>query len=796
MIEESSQPEGQMQKMSPREVLMKYLPFWPLFAIFVAACLFMAFIKLRYEPNVFVVKGTLMIQEQSSRYNRPEKIEEVLFASSNKNIQDEIQVITSTNTGKRVAGSLGMEVQYFNRGKIRSTILMREESPFRLAIVTLKDSSRGFSMPVQIVDEKHFLLTEKGSPLVFGQAIENNSGTFILERTDVDLSRFSSNLFVVSYAPLEERGRELVGGVSAAPSGESSNIVQISFETENPKMGVQIINQWMKEYQASGLEEKRQAAENTLRFINEQLESANKDLGSVEKSLLNFREKNLLINTQQQSAQIFESLSELDKEITKQNVQMKVVDNLIGYISDNSKPYRQVFSNLGIEEPSLVVQITEFNKLQVDREVLLRTTTRSNPTVVNMEAGIEKLRQDILQNLNNIRKAYQVSVNSLSTRNEFASREISKIPVKEKELLDITRRQKILEQLYSFLLQKKLETSIGSASTISNVKVVEPAKASLQPVRPNRKNIYLTALLAGLGLPAAFVFLLEFLNDKVSGKADIQKVTRAPIIGEISHSDEKTSLVVTKGSRKFIAEQFRMIRTNLQYVLPKQEKAVFMVTSSTSGEGKSFISTNIAAAMALSGKKTVILEFDIRKPKILAGLGLGKGTGITNFIIGKAEWEQLILPVPNYDNLYVIPCGPIPPNPSELLLDSKLHELMTRAREDFDVVIIDTAPVGLVSDAMVLGKFADATLYVVRHNYTFKKQLELLEDLYSNQRIPKISLVVNDIYHQGGYGKYYGYSGYGYSSYGYGYGSEYFEDKKQNRGFMNMLKQRFTRSRS
>jgi capsular exopolysaccharide synthesis family protein len=524
------------------------------------------------------------------------------------------------------------------------------------------------------------------------------------------------------------------------------------------------------------LEEKKQAAVKALGFIDEQMDAVKDELGGVEKNLLGYREKNRVISPEQQSEQIFSTLSELEREMTKQSVQVQVVDNLIAYISDNRNPYRQVASTLGIEEPSLAFQIGEFNRLQVQRETLLKTTTRSNPLVVDLETAIEKLRLDILQNLRNVRQAYLVSVNSLASRNREVGKEISQIPAKEKQLLDITRRQKILEELYSFLLQKKLETSIGSASTISSVRVIEPAMASQVPVSPNRTSTYLFAFLIGILVPAGIIFLREYLNDTVKSRDDIQKATQAPIIGEVSHAGEKVSLVVSRNSRRFIAEQFRIIRTNLQYILPKQEKAVILVTSSTSGEGKSFISTNIGAVLALTGKKTAIMEFDIRKPKIMSTLNLPRKTGITNYIIGKAAYEDLAVPVPGIDNLFVIPCGPVPPNPAELLLDERLDELMQRLREEYDYVIIDTAPVGLVSDAVMLGKHADAALYIVRHNYTFKKQLLLLDEIYSNKRLPRLSIVINDIKAQGGYGRYYGYGGYGYS--GYGYGTEYFEDTK------------------
>jgi capsular exopolysaccharide synthesis family protein len=706
---------------------------------------------------------------------------------------DEIQLIKSRSIAKRVVKSLNLEVQYYNEGKIRSTQIGAAECPFNLKIFKLNDSSIKFSLPITLIDNERFSFSEKGTLIFFDQQFETAHGIFALTRQPVDASVYVSKRFFIDYAPVETRARQLVGSASASQSGESNNILELGFETENPRIGIEIVNQWMTEYEQAGLEDKKQIAVNALDFIDAQMDTVRNDLGAVERNLLGYRERNKVISPLEQSSQIFNSVGELDKEITKQSVQIEIIDNLINYIADTKSPYRQVASTLGIVEPSLNLQIADFNRLQVQRETLLKTTTSSNPMVLNAEASIEKLRQNILQNLRNIRGAYQTTVSALSSKNREATREIAGIPAKEKQLLDITRQQKILQELYSFLLQKKLETSISSASTISNVRVIEPAMSSGVPVKPNRKGMYLLAFFGGLLLPAGIILLLEYLNDKVKSRQDIQQVVPAPIIGEIGHLDEKQVFVVTKNSRKFIAEQFRIIRTNLQYILPKKDKVVIMVTSTTSGEGKSFISTNVGAVMSLTGKKTAILEFDIRKPKIMSNLGLPRSSGITNYIIGNSTVEELPVAVPGYDNLFIIPCGPIPPNPAELMLHDRIGELIEALKKDFDVLIVDTAPIGLVVDAAMLGKYTDAVLYIIRHNYTFKKQLQLLGEIYSNKRLPRISLVINDINGEGGYGRYYGYGGYGYTGYGYSYGNEYFDEPQQSRGLMGKIRSLLTR---
>jgi len=268
-----------------------------------------------------------------------------------------------------------------------------------------------------------------------------------------------------------------------------------------------------------------------------------------------------------------------------------------------------------------------------------------------------------------------------------------------------------------------------------------------------------------------YIFFLEIINDKVNTRHDIEKLTDASILGEVGHSHSGSSMIVSKTNRSMVSEQFRIIRSNLQYVLNKVEKPVIMITSSFSAEGKSFITTNLGGVMALAGKKTVMLEFDIRKPKLFSGMKLNSKQGITNYLVGKAEMADLPVKIPGYDNLYGISCGPVPPNPAELLLDSRVEDMFKWLRENFDVILIDTAPVGMVSDAMTLGSFANTTLYIVRQGYTYKKQISLIDEFYHEGKLPKISIIINDVKLKPGYG-YYGYGRYGY---GYGYGGGYYE---------------------
>jgi tyrosine-protein kinase Etk/Wzc len=775
--------ETKKMDFSPREFLMRYLRFFPWFILSVGTCLILAYAQLRYTTPIYNVAGKLMIKKDNPYGSGRDKFDDIfMMQTANNNLNDEIEIIKSSAIAVRVVKTLGTDISYYNKGNIRSSLIHFRETPIRLEIYQMNDSSGGFSIPVNIVDDNTFTIGESTQRLSFGQTFQLPSGSFKLQRTNIGLNNFASKQFVINRVPPESMARNLAGALKVARVSDAGNVLIMSYETENPRLGKEIVDRYMEAYQQSSLEDKREAAVNTLRFIDDQMDTVKLELGGVERNLQRYRETNKAFNVEQQSQLFFSNISETEKELTVQEVKLKLVDYLIGYISDRSNSFRMVPASLGIDEPSLLQSIEEYNKLQLQRETSLKSIPSGNPVIQDFETAIEKLRGDMLENLRSVRKAYQVAIADLSSKNQRADAEIRTLPGKEKQLLDITRQQRILQELYSYLLQKRLETAISSASTLSNSRIVEPSIFSNVPVRPNRRSLYITAIFIGLLIPVAVISAKEYLNDRIRSRGDVERGTDAPVIGEVGHSEEPGTLIATRNSRKFISEQFRIIRNNLQYVVPKVDQPVIMVTSTFSGEGKSFISTNLGAVMALSGRRTVILEFDIRKPKIMKGLGLKENKGITNYIVSNIAIKDIIFPVKEIEGLYVMPCGPVPPNPAEMLLDPRVQQLFDELKTHFDTIIVDTAPAGLVSDGITLGKYADAAVYIVRYNYTLKKQLKMVDELYKEKKLPRMSLVINDIEMGVGYGGYYGYSSYGYGyGYEYGYGSDYFEDGKKNK---------------
>jgi tyrosine-protein kinase Etk/Wzc len=792
---EFNSPEAK-QTTGPREFIMRYIKYLPW--VLCSAILFgvLAYIKVRYTIPIYVVQSSLLIKNESSQMGGGGKdisFNELFMSQGAINLNNEVEILHSRPVLQRVARDLNLQVQYFNKGSIRSS-LQYEDRPFSLEVYQMADSSLPFGFTVNIVNDGQFQLNENKTPIPFGQPFTVDGNRCVLTRNlNASLHLFKVKIFEVSWSPLPLAAEGIRSGLQVTQASDQATILTLSFEGENIALGRDVLNTLMSVYDSLIVEDKSKIAYITLRFIDDRLNNLKDELGNVQGNLRNYIVNNKAYNIEEQSKDYLGNLSAGEKLKADQENRVNIINWLLQYIENSKNTYTAVPTVLGIEEPSLMQLITEYNSLQLQREANLRTTTANNPLIVSMENSLEKVRSQIHQALLNVKQAYIISGQKLEQQESVLQNRIQGLPGKSMDMLNISRRQKILEDLYSFLLQKKLETSISSASTISNSKVVEPAIGSDTPISPDKKKIYMFYLLLGFFLPVAIIGLIEIMHDKVRNRADVERLTKAPILGEIGHSNNEQTLVVTKNNRHFISEQFRIIRTNLQYVIAKKERPVIMVTSSFSGEGKSFVSTNIAAVMAIAGKKTVIMEFDIRKPKIVSGLDLKRKMGITNYIIGRASFNDLLVKVEGIDNLYVIPCGPIPPNPAELLIDPLLDDLMKEVTSRFDVVIMDTAPIGLVSDAMNLSRYVDCTLYIVRQGHTFRKQLNIVEELYTQHKLPKLSLLLNDVKAEGGY-----YGGYGYGYYGgytYGMESGYFEtDADNKKGFFSRFFRRGNKS--
>jgi tyrosine-protein kinase Etk/Wzc len=771
--------EKESVKISIKDFLMRYVRYLPLFIISVGIALTLSYVYLRYTTPLYNARATILIKTDKSSPGLGKEFDEVYFTGGRGNVTNEIEILKSLTLAKRVAASLGLQKKYYVKGNIKTT-LNYPEGPVSLDIVKLTDSTKPIGFEINIVNENEFsFIVTPNIKYRFGQPFQQASGTFIIVKNDSSFSDLQYREHILTWEPLESAAFNVLGGLGVAAIKDQSNILSLTYLSTNPQLAKDILNQLMEEYSMQNIEDKNQTAARTVSFVNERLNLITRELGDVEKNLQKYKQQNEVVNLESQSELYLTNQSDLDKQISDLEVKKHIISYLQEYMTKQKNNYEVIPTSLGVEDIGLQELMNEYNQLQLKVDALLKTTTSNNLSVKVIDGQLEKLRSNILENLNNLKSTIELQANTLKQKNQQYNSRISSVPIKEKELLEITRQQGIKQSLYLYLLQKREETAISLAATVSNSQVVDAAIGSNAPVLPNPKNVRILAVFLGLLIPIGFIYIRELLNDKISSRPDITKITEAPIFGEIGHSDDKTALLVRKNKRDVVTEQFRMIRSNIQYMVNNTSCPVILVTSTFSGEGKSFISVNTGAVMALAGKKTVVLEMDIRKPKIAKNLDISRAKGISNFLVGNVPVELLAQPVSGIDNLYVIPCGPIPPNPSEILLNEKLAQLFNYLKQAFDVVIIDTAPVGLVSDAFTLSKYADSTLYIVRMGYTLKKQMHFIEELYRNNKLPRIGLLVNDIKATSHYYSYGNYGGYGY---GYGHSNGYYESSANGSG--------------
>jgi tyrosine-protein kinase Etk/Wzc len=755
-----------------KELFFKYLRFLPLFILSLALSLTVAYIYLRYTTPVYQSGGSLVLKDQQSigAGDQNEKFQQLFVDDRSKNIQNEIEYLKSQPLMERVVDALHLNFSYYAKGKVKEQNVYRN-APFHIETVTLRDTVE-FKVLITFKNNFSFTINKDSKTYSFGEVFPTEHGDFRLVRNS---SSDINKEYRIIFKPTPSMASLLRSTIAVSPKSNGSGILLISMESDNPFLAADVINQLMKEYQQATIEDKNITTRQMIQFIDGRLKIVSHELDSATDRMLAYKQLNNIQDVEGTSS-YFSKVEETNKQLEDQRMQLNVLQLIQDYINDSKNATNLVPSSFTITDPTLGGLISAYNTAQLERKNMIDSQIPAeNPKVKQKDDQLAILRKNILENIRNLRNVYNSFLDNTYRRNAVAESELRSLPVKQQNLIEIKRQLDNKLAIYNLLVGKREESAISLAATISNIKVLDHANPNLTPVNPKPRSIQTIALIIGLIIPSLIVFIMELLDDKIKTREDIEKLTNATILGEVGHSAEESTLIVTPKSRGFVAEQFRIIRSNLQYVVTQTPNPVILVTSSFSGEGKSFISTNLGAVIALAGKKTIILEFDIRKPKILAGLNIPKRPGLTNYLLGTAKLEDLPVPVSNYENLYVLACGPLPPNPSEILLDPKLSELFVYLKQNFDVVVMDTAPVGMVSDALTLSQFADCCMYIVRQGVTHKKQISLLEEYNSEQKLPKVSIVLNDIKLRAGYGYYYGRYGYGYgygSNSGYGYYDE------------------------
>ena len=793
--------ESKEENIDVKELLFKYLIHWPWFVGAVVACLIAAWVYLYVSTPVYNISATVLIKDDkkggsAGMLSGLESLGLDGMVSSSQNIDNEIEVLRSKTIAKEVVEDLGLYISYTDEDEFPSRN-MYKTSPVQVSltpqeadlleepmIVEMMLQPQGsMDVTVKIDDDeyqKHFeklpavFPTDKGTLAFFLTPDSVLSSKRTSEETTAS-EKTTRNITATINKPLAV-AKWCCKNMTIEPTSKTTSVAVISLKNSNVQRGKDFINKLLEMYNINTNNDKNEVAQKTAEFINERISIISKELGSTEKDLESFKRGAGITDLTSDAQIALTGSAEYEKKRVENQTQINLLQDLQKYMQNEG--YEVLPSNIGLQDLNLAAAINRYNDVLVERKRLLRTSTENNPTIINLDTSIGAMKENVQVSLDRVLRGLFITKADLDREASRYSRRISEAPGQEREFVSIARQQEIKAGLYLMLLQKREENAITLAATANNAKIIDDAIADDAPVSPKGKMIYLVALVLGVGIPVGVIYLLELTKFKIEGRSDVEKLTNVPIVGDIPLTDEKQgAIAVFENQNNLMSETFRNIRTNLQFML-ENDKKVILVTSTVSGEGKSFISANLAISLSLLGKKVIIVGLDIRKPGLNKVFNIPrKEVGITQYLANpEKNLMDLVQPSDVSKNLYILPGGTVPPNPTELLARDGLDKAIETLKKNFDYVILDTAPVGMVTDTVLIGRVADLSVYVCRADYTHKNEYTLINELAENNKLPKLCTVINGLdlkrrkygyyYGYGKYGKYYGYG----KRYGYGYG--------------------------
>lgn len=786
--------EEKEKKTDLKTVFFKYIIHWPWFIACILLWVAGAWLYLRYTAPVYNISASVIIKDNdknSKASNGMADLEDLGFYSSISNFDNEVEILKSRTLIKKVIEELDLYINYTAKSSFHD-IELYKSSPVKVWItpeeaqklptparlyLTLQPGNK-LNVKLRIGEEEYNKQFDKLPAL-----LTTPSGTFSFTPKDSTTAQSTQEIMATVSSP-HSVANAYRGALSIEPTSKSTTIAQISVKSTHTQRGMDFINKLVEVYNRDANDDKNEVATKTAEFIDERIKIINGELGTTEQELETFKRDAGLTDLKSDAQLALSENSEYEKKRAENSTQLRLVQFLAGYANNPDHAYEVLPVNVGLTDTGLTELINRYNEMLLERKRLLRSSQENNPVVVNLDASIRAMRSNVLTTINSVQRGLAITQADLERQaGKYAGR-ITNAPGQERQLVSISRQQEIKAGLYLMLLQKREENAITLASTANNARMVDEALADAIPVSPKGKMIYLVALILGIALPVVVIYIIELFKYKIEGRADVEKITSLPIVGDVPLSEDKgkeESIVVHENQNDLMAETFRNVRTNVLYMMRSNEQ-VILVTSTTTGEGKTFIASNLAVSLALLGKKIVIVGLDIRKPGLNKAFLSHKEQGISQFLANPEHTDLMSLVQVSRinSNLSILPGGPIPPNPTELVARESLPQAIDILKKHFDYIILDTAPIGMVTDTLLISRVANASIYVCRADYTHKADYTLINELSEQKKLPNLCTLINGLdmkkkkygyyYGYGKYGKYYGYGKkYGY---GYGYGTE------------------------
>lgn len=753
------------------QMLAGYISYWPLFLICLALALGGAYLYIRYAVPKYSATASILIKDEKKGADDSKSMDQLDILSTKKIIENEVEVLQSSSLMDSVAIKLRLYAPILQEGKLR---IQSAYANCPVAIVA-KDPNqikKAEKVPIKYDKEKNKVKIDNSFTGPLNEWLETPYGELMFIPNPSFVGGSASKSFFFSLIKVRTAASAVLSSISVEPSSKTSTVLELKCVDEVPERAEDILNTLIHYYNQAAIAEKNNLVRNTLASIENRLAVVSKNLDSIQKKVKDFRTSNRAVDLSRQGDQYLNMVGSSDNKHSEVSAQLNQLNDLKRFVGSNEN-IGVLPAASGINDAGLTEQMKMLNNKQLDYERLKKTVGEDNPLLVGLRDEINKMKPNVLNNIETQIKNLESTRSSYSSTSGRYSSMLSGIPEKERQLLEISRDQNIQNGIYQFLLQKREESELSYIIENTDSKVVNFAKASGSPVSPKTSMIYFAALLFGLVLPVIFVNGREMLNNKILFRKEIESLTTIPVIGEIVHNKTKSSLVLEPGKRSFIAEEFRKIRVSLLFLGIDSYHKKVLVTSSIPGEGKSFIAANLAVSLAMTGKKVVLVDADLHNPSLGKVFGVTtEEIGVSDYLLGEKSADEIIRKVENHQNLSFVSSGGLHPTPSELLENGQIQKLISYLEDQFDLVVIDTAPVVMVTDAYHLSSLADATLYVVRHKYTPKMLVKRIDENNKINSLKNPAIIFNGIKTRG----------FMKNNYGYGYDYVYGGNQKITKG--------------
>lgn len=776
------QDESVFDSQNILEVLFKYLRQWKLCLVIVLVSLLIGVVYTFTSSRKYEVSSSVSLIEDKKKSGTGSSLsglEDLGLLSTTNNIDNEIAIFTSPDLMNQVVRLLEIQTTYTIKEKLR-TVDIYNQSPYlvklqndslllkngRIEVHIQKEGTsyniEGTEYP-QGGENKDF--SKKGVSLPIAIDVFGGKTQLIINtaNSDAQNSEFLNKKIHATVESSVSTADRLCRSLSVSPVTKAASILNLKLIVNNSTKGKDILDTLIKQYNKDNIEDKNKTAINTSLFINERLSEIYTKLDTIERNVEHYKRAQGITNLTAETQLYMQQSGVNEQKRIEVETQSRVLDMVEKFVLNPANKDKTI-PNIGITDPGLSEMITQYNSTLLAKDKLGSVATENNPTRQKLELELSSMREGIFNSLLNVRKSVQITLRNIDQEIGSTASKLLALPMQERGLLEKTRQQQIQESLYLFLLQKGLETNITVAAATEKAKVVI-APRSGGAVAPKTNIILLASFIIGLVIFVAYIYLKELLNIRIGNRDELEKLSIVPVIGQIQESDEPDAVVVHKNSSTSNTELFRSLRNNIEFMMEDDSQKIILVTSTIAGEGKTFVAVNLACSFALSEKKVLLVGMDVRNPQIANTFNMGKGYGLTDYLSGGvSDWKPLLVnPITESPNLDVLQAGTIPPNPNELLKKPILADFLKEARSIYDIIIIDSAPVGIISDTYILGKYPDFTLYVTRERYTHKSAVSFINTQYEEKRLNRMYLVLNasstktDNYKYG-YGQTYGYA--------------------------------------